>query len=425
MRIGWGWLWVGLGLGIGSSWVTAQETLGRPQPRPERTAEERAAWVAELRRLYARPREEWPAPMVDEGVAWKEFAALPSRPKPTPLEEEWIEWGKRLFFDPRLSRTGEMACASCHDPDLGWADGRTVSFGLGRRPLKRNAPGLVFAAHASALFWDGRADSLETQARMVLLNEEEMGCSETIARELLERPEYRGLNELPIPKPNAEPTKDRVASPACDTPALDRVSRALAAFERAIPVIRAPLDRFIEGEVQALSDEALIGLDLFRREGRCLNCHYGPLLSDGQFHEVGLSYFGRELEDLGRFHVTGDPADSGKFRTPSLRNVALTAPYMHNGLFQLDGVLKMYNAGMPTIPRRGDAAEDPRFPVKSPLLKPLGLNRRDLADLKAFLVEGLTSPPRRVRPPQWDRPLDPPVRPSAISKESESGEVKE
>src|SRR5690606_9438419 len=114
---------------------------------------------------------------------------------------------------------------------------------------------------------------------------------------------------------------------------------------------------------------------------RCLNCHNGPTLSDGKFHDVGLSYYGRKYEDLGRYRVTGRKEDVGAFRTPSLRNVARTAPYMHNGLFELDGVLGMYNAGMGTLRRTAAQADDPLFPTKSHLLKPLGLNAQDLADL--------------------------------------------
>jgi len=141
------------------------------------------------------------------------------------------------------------------------------------------------------------------------------------------------------------------------------------------------------------------GLHLFRTTARCLNCHNGPMLTDGQFHNEGLTYYGRKLEDLGRYAVTKNPEDVGKFKTPSLRNIARTAPYMHNGLFDLEGVLNMYNAGMATVRRRADQKDDPLFPTKSKLLQPLGLNQTEKADLKAFL-EALTETRIRIRPPE-------------------------
>jgi len=157
-------------------------------------------------------------------------------------------------------------------------------------------------------------------------------------------------------------------------------------------------DSFMKDHPAALTDEALLGMDLFRREARCINCHNGPAFSDGGFHDIGLSNYGRPFEDIGRGRITNDPADTGKFRTPSLRDATATLPLMHNGLFELQVALTLYNAGMPTPVRRENQADDPRFPVKSPLLKPLGLNKQDLADLTAFLTS-LEETKRRVRPP--------------------------
>ena len=122
------------------------------------------------------------------------------------------------------------------------------------------------------------------------------------------------------------------------------------------------------------------------------------MLSDGRFHNAGLTYYGRKYEDLGRYEITRQPADVGAFKTPTLRNIERTAPYMHLGLFDLDGVLNMYNAGMPTPRRRPGQEADPLYPQKSPILQPLGLNRVDLADLKAFLA-ALTEPRQRMMPP--------------------------
>jgi cytochrome c peroxidase len=129
-----------------------------------------------------------------------------------------------------------------------------------------------------------------------------------------------------------------------------------------------------------------------------MNCHHGPTFSDDRLHVLGLSFFGKSNEDLGRYDVSTDPADSGRFLTPSLRDVTRTQPLMHSGRFSLSGVLNMYNAGMVTLKRQPYQRDDPLFPVKSPHLKPLGLNRQDLADLEAFLA-ALAEPRQRVLPP--------------------------
>lgn len=369
----------------------AAETKRLP-PRPEMTAEQRAERIRLLRAAYdSQPPEKWPAPVVDPGVAWKELG-LPSTsmdPLANPSTPEKVELGKSLFFDPRLSGTGQMACASCHDPELGWTDGRSTSFGHSREVLKRNAPGIMGAAASPSLFWDGRSDSLEKQALAVLANPSEMRSSpETIVSRLKENGDYRNAFEVAFP---GQPID------------MERVAEAIAAFERSVKPGRSRFDAYLKGNTKALSDEAVSGLDLFRREARCMNCHHGPDLTDFGFHNLGLSYYGRTLEDLGRYRITGKAEDVGRFRTPSLRNLGNTAPYMHNGLFELDGVLNMYNAGMATLKRKPEQENDPLFPTKSPHLKSLGLNRQDLADLKEFLLS-LTEPKLRVRPPAMSTP---------------------
>ena len=378
----------------------------RIPPRAVPTADERRKRITELRAAYTKPPAEWPAPLVDVDVQWKELGPLAPPPVAPRKVDPKVHLGSTLFFDPRLSRTQEMACASCHDPDLAWADGRTVAFGLGRVPLSRNSPSILNTTFAETLFWDGRAGSLEEQARMVLLNEQEMGSSETLLKErLAAQARYQKLFQSAFG--DAEVT-------------LDRVATALAAFERTLVGGRSRFDRFLKGQTDALSDEALLGLNLFRREARCINCHNGPLLTDGRLHDIGLSYFGRKYEDLGRYRITQAPADAGKFRTPTLRNVTRTRPYMHNGLFDLEGVINMYNAGMPTLTPKKEQQADPAFPKKSPLLKPLGLNRQDVQDLLAFL-ESLEEPRSRMRPP----PLpgidpDPPETPATETPAAET-----
>lgn len=360
----------------------------RLKPRPEQTPEELTARTASLRSAYSRSPADWPTPTIDPGVEWVELGLLPPvvHPKDNPPSREKIALGRALFFDPRLSATGEMACASCHDPDLHWADGRTTSFGLGRTQLKRNAPSIMNLGHVESFFWDGRARSLEDQAEQVLLNPQEMDCSEAV---LLERiaplPNYRDAFQEVFGDPEVT---------------LERVAMAIACFERTIVGGRSQFDRFLRGDYTALSDSALRGLDLFRTDARCMNCHHGPLLTDNQFHDIGLSYYGRKFEDLGRYEVTQRPEDVGKFRTPPLRNVANTRPYMHNGLFGLPNALRMYNNGMPTLVPKPEQQDDELFPKKSHLLRPLGLNNQDLQDLESFM-EALSEPTLRHRPPEY------------------------
>ncbi len=388
------WVRIGLaliGIGLGAAVGTSQETPGKRPPRPEQTPAVAAARAAELRTAYLRPSAEWPKPTLDPGVAHREIGSVPpvEHPKDNPFSLEKADLGKALFFDGRLSGTRQMACASCHDPDLAWADGRTVSFGHDRKALKRNAPAVLNAAFLGPYFWDGRAGSLESQALAVLANPDEMRAEkETLAARLEKVEGYPELFQAAFGDPVIT---------------AERAAEAIACYERTLVSGRSRFDAFLAGKKDALSDAEVRGLHLFRTEARCLNCHNGPAFSDGKFHDVGLSYYGREFEDLGRFRVTKDRKDVGAFRTPPLRNIGRTGPYMHNGLFALDGVLRMYNAGMPTLRRKDHEKDDLNFPTKSPLLKPLGLNRQDLADLEAFL-RALNEPPRRVRPPWLSRP---------------------
>lgn len=356
--------------------------------RDELSGEEYRQLAVELRAAYSRPQNEWPAPEIDDSVRsyFVEIGLLPPVPYPTnnPYSSAKADLGKQLFFDPRLSGSGQISCASCHDAELGWGDGRTVSFGHNRTPLKRNAQTLLNVGLNHSFFWDGRAESLEAQAIEVINHPDEMHSSEEIVRERLRQiPGYTNAFAKVFGTPEIT---------------LERVAQAIATFERTITSRPNAFDSFLRGDTNALSDSAIRGLHLFRTTARCINCHHGPNFTDNRFHDEGLSYFGRKLEDLGRYEVTKDPADVGRFKTPTLRNITRTAPYMHNGLFDLDGVLNLYNAGMPNLRSRPDQKNNPLFPTKSELLKPLGLNKQDLADLKAFL-ESLTETRHRVPPP--------------------------
>ena len=376
---------ISLGVGISPQVAEAGETTA------QNPAENQAKF---FRQLYECVREAWPQPQVDPGIQWQEIGPLPDvqHPEDNPFSPAKEELGKTLFFDPRLSGSRQIACASCHDPDLAWADGRTVSFGHHREPLKRNAPTIRNIAFQQSLFWDGRADTVEQQVEQVLLNPAEMHITrQQLVAAVAAVPGYREQFAVVFGSPGVS---------------FERTVQAVACFQRTVVGGGSRFDRFVRGEYGLLSDAEVRGLDLFRRRARCLNCHHGPLFSDGQFHDVGLSYYGRRTEDLGRYRVTGKPDDVGRFRTPSLRDVTKTEPLMHNGLFKLSGVLNMYNAGMPTLKRQAYQQSDPLFPTKSPHLKPLGLSRQELADLAAFLAT-LEEPYRRIRPPALAVPAVP------------------
>lgn len=318
-----------------------------------------------LRAAYERPPGQWPAPQIDEGVAFVELGALaPAPASPTPL----AHLGRQLFFDPRLSADGRVACASCHRPDQGWTVHTPTATGAHGQRGRRNPPGLQDVALRTHWAWDGAAHSLAEQSLRPLTDPREMGNPSlaSVWQRIRTAPAYAPL-----------------------TSAQD-MGDALAAFQRTLHR-RSPFDRFVQGEHRALSDQALRGLHLFRTTARCANCHFGPTLNDGQFHNLGIAFFGEPSQDLGRFEATGQCDDVGRFRTPSLRHVARTAPYMHHGLFDsLDGVLRLYarGGGDPRNSRAGVAA-DPRYACAlrvSPHLRPLPLSAADIEALKAFLL---------------------------------------
>jgi cytochrome c peroxidase len=354
--------------------------------RPTLSEEQLKAVARELRAAYSKPPAEWPAPTLDPGVEHREIGKLPPvvHPANNPFTQAKADLGRLLFFDGRLSGNGSMSCASCHASEIGFSDGRATALGHNALPVKRNTPSLKHVSHATVLMWDGRAGSLEEQALMPVGNPAEMHSSaEDAAKRIAAIPGYVTLFNAVFG--TAEVTSERIAM-------------ALACFERTLEWKSSDFDRFVAGDKIALSDSAIRGLHLFRTEARCINCHNGPLFSDEKFHNLGLTYYGRDLQDLGRYEVTHKAEDVGRFRTPTLRDLPKTAPYMHNGLFDLDGVLNMYTAGMPIVKQAPEQLNDPLFPKKDPLIKPLPLNHQDRADLKNFL-ESLDEPRQRIRPP--------------------------
>lgn len=328
-----------------------------------------------LRRVYALPIGQWPRPQIEPGAAWSELAPLPKAapyPADNPPSAEKRALGQRLFEDPRLSKSGQIACASCHDRELGWGDGRSVPFGHDRQSGRRNTPSIAMSGLPQPLFWDGRADTLEAQVLHPLTDPREMAAKPS---QVLRR----------LRRDHAYPQAFAAAfgSSRIDMP---RVSQALATFQRSLLPRSNRFDRFLEGRRELLDDRQLWGLHLFRTRAGCMNCHSGASLSDQSFHNLGLHFYGRKLQDLGRYEVTGDPADAGKFKTPSLRNVARTGPWMHNGRFaNLRGVMNLYNVGMPRPQPTAVQVGDPLFPRPDPLLKPLDLHRAELDAIVAYL----------------------------------------
>ena len=339
--------------------------------------EQAADYKACIARQYRQPVAQWPAPQVDADVDWQEMAALPAHapaPPENPLSETKAALGKKLFNDPTLSRSGQIACASCHEADMAFADGRRVSFGHDRQSGRRNAPSLVMSGYSPALFWDGRGGNLEQQAMHPIVDPVEMAFD---IPQLLQR-----LNAHAAYREQFV----QVFGPGPIT--TEHTAQALATFQRTLvsATRNTAFEQLLRGRPQRMSDQQLYGLHLFRTKARCMNCHFGPALSDEQFHNVGLSYYGRKYEDLGRYEVTRKPEDVGAFRTPSLRLVMKTGPWMHNGLFvNMEGTLAFYNMGMPRPQPNAQQLNDPLFPRTSDRLKVLNMDKDELRALRSFL----------------------------------------
>jgi cytochrome c peroxidase len=249
-------------------------------------------------------------------------------PKNNPTTPAKVELGKKLFFDPRLSGDNKMSCATCHIPDKAFGDGLALSPGAGGKPLKRNTLTCLNVGFLNTLFWDGRAGSLEEQALVPIQSSVEMNQDlDDLEKELAAIPGYMTeFRKVFGTKPNTEV-----------------VAKALAAFQRTLVTEPSPFDRYLAGDKHSLSTDAKRGLELFRGEAGCVECHNGPLLSDGKFYRLGVSYI-----DVGREKVTDKKEDRYRFRTPSLRNVAETGPYMHDGSQKtLYDVVTFYYRGIP------------------------------------------------------------------------------
>jgi cytochrome c peroxidase len=285
-----------------------------------------------------------------------DIGPLPAVPVPAdnPQEAKRIELGRRLFFDTRLSRDRAQSCASCHDASRAFCDGRPRALGFHGRELARNSPTVLNAAFNSYQFWDGRAATLEEQAGgpMLAAGEMNMTREEVVARVRAAR-DYRR----------------RFRAVFGGEPSFDEIAKAIASFERTLVTPDSAFDRYARGERGALSAAEKRGLVLFVGKAACTQCHKGPNFTDDRFHRVAAAPL-----DVGRFAVSAKEEDRGAFKTPTLRNAALTAPYMHDGRFRtLQEVVDFYDRG-------GDGG-----PAQSPLIFALDLTTQEKADLVSFL----------------------------------------
>ncbi|UYQ94480.1 cytochrome-c peroxidase [Chitinophaga horti] len=346
------------------------------------------SYLDSIRSLYARPVAEWPRAHVDDSIQFEEMAVLP----PSPFAEdsslkEMAALGKMLFFEPRLSGSNQISCATCHEPELGWSNGRTTGIGHDHALGERNVPSLFNVWQYKSFFWDGRVNSLEKQVLAPLSNDIEMHeLPGALGEELARIPEYKQRFKSVFGGKTIE---------------LEHVAEALAMYEKTITSRRAPFDAFVSGRYNAMSDQQVLGMHIFRTKARCMNCHNGPFFTDNKFHNIGLAYYQRKFQDLGLYNITHKKEDVGRFRTPSLRDVALTRPYMHNGLFDdLEGIVSLYNAGGARTKRKDSQIGDTLFPETSTILKPLGMTVQEREAVVAFLHAISTSTSYRVPRPQ-------------------------
>lgn len=326
--------------------------------------------------------------MTASAVYADELASLQAVPVPAnnPQTPEKIELGKKLFFDRRLSGDGTMNCATCHNPELAFTDELDISLSYPTTKNWRNSPTLVNTAYRKSLFYDGRAKTLEEQALFPMMSAFEMNKNLDYLEEHIRAvPEYSADFMKVF---GGEVTRERTAM-------------AIAAFERTLISANTPLDRYLAGDVKALSEDAKKGMAVFKGKGKCIECHGGADLSDDKFYALNVPENRKLLdepmvtatmrfvakvyhyedyrnlkEDPGRYLITKDKKDWKAFRTPTLREISKTAPYMHNGVFNtLDEVIDFFDRG---------------GGMDNTVLKPLGLTPEEKRYIKTFLTDSLS-----------------------------------
>ncbi|PIR21198.1 MAG: cytochrome-c peroxidase [Deltaproteobacteria bacterium CG11_big_fil_rev_8_21_14_0_20_47_16] len=280
-------------------------------------------------------------------------------PKTSTLTQNEVELGRILYFDPRLSADGTVSCATCHKPEEGWGEHEAVSTGIRGQKGVRNAPTVVNSTFMGSQFWDGRAASLEEQALGPLVNPIEMG-NKTVKDVVTRIKTIQGYLPYFEKTFHQGPTEENLA-------------RAIAAFERTVLSANSRYDQYLKGDQSALNPAEVRGLAVFMGKGRCVLCHVGPTFSDSQFHNIGVG-MAAEKPDMGRHVVTKKKEDVGAFKTPGLRDLLKTSPYMHDGSqLTLEEVVEFYDKG-------GEPNDhlDPR-------ITPLHLTAEEKADLVQFM----------------------------------------
>jgi cytochrome c peroxidase len=287
-------------------------------------------------------------------AAFKRPATIPF-PADNPYTPEKAALGKMLFFDTRLSRDKNLSCASCHNPSFGWEVPFDKAIGAGGKPLGRHAPTALNQAWSKNLFWDGRAPTLEAQARGPIEAAVEMDLPMATAVSRLKAVQgYVAAFDKAFPKEGLTETT---------------ILKAIATFERTIVTGDTPFDRWMRGDAKAMTPEAKRGFALFDGKARCSACHTGWNFTDDKFHDIGLA-----TADPGRMGITKRAGEQFAFKTPGLREIAARAPYMHHGaLPTLEAVVGHYIGG-----------GQPR-PTRSPLMQPIALTAQEMQDLLAFL----------------------------------------
>jgi cytochrome c peroxidase len=278
-----------------------------------------------------------------------------------------------LYFDGRLSKNGQVSCAFCHNPFTGFADPRQTSIGVDGGIGGRQAGTVYNSAFNDTQFWDGRAGSLEEQAIGPIQNPIEMGeTHENVVKKLKKIKGYQKQFRVVF---------------GTDVN-LQGIAEAIAAYERTILSTNSAFDKYMLGDKKAMDDAAVRGMALFRSKARCILCHNGPNFTDNQFYNLGVPQVGPLQEDLGRYNVTRMEQDKGAFRTPTLRSITETSPYMHDGAFKaLDEVVDFLDKG---------GGPDPNL---APQMKPLNLTAEEKVDLLAFL-KALSGEPLKITVPK-------------------------
>lgn len=293
-------------------------------------------------------------------AAWRRPASIPF-PAGNPYTPEKAVLGKMLFFDTRLSRDRNLNCASCHNPSFGWEVPFATAIGAGGKPLGRHAPTSMNHAWSRSLFWDGRAPTLEAQAKGPIEADVEMDLPMPVAvKRIKDVAGYRDAFAKAFPNEGITESS---------------ILKAIATYERTLVSGDTPFDRWIRGDERALSDSARRGFALFTGRSNCAACHSGWNFTDDRFHDIGLP-----TNDKGRMGVTNAPSDQHAFKTPGLREIVARAPYMHHGqISTLEAVIAHYASG------------GVRRPSLSPLIKPFSVDAQQVQDLVAFM-RSLSSP---------------------------------